>query len=141
MSHYIDTSALAAYYCPEPLSDEAEALLTGIDGPVISLPTEVELHSAIARKARMQELEPRSAEAIRTAFQEHVTGGYFVRLEPEAGHYHQAREWVDRLHAPLRTLDALHLALCKSNALRMVTADNALVLACREVDVDVTDLG
>ena len=141
MSHYIDTSVLAAYYCPEPLSERAEAVLTGIDGPVISLLTEVEFHSAVARKARMQEFEARSAEAIRTAFQKHVNGGYFVRLEPEADHYYQAMEWVDRLQAPLRTLDALHLVLCKSNGLRMVTADNALVFACREVDVDVTSLG
>ena len=39
---YADTSVLVAYYCPEPLSEKAEALLTTHEQPVISALAEVE---------------------------------------------------------------------------------------------------
>ena len=50
--YYIDTSILAAYYCPEALSDKAEEILTSINKPTISNLTRVELFSDVARKVR-----------------------------------------------------------------------------------------
>ena len=40
-------------------------------------------------------------------------------------HYHLAREWISRFTTPLRTLDALHLAVASQNNIRLVTADTA----------------
>ncbi len=53
---YIDTSVLVAYYCPEPLSDQVEAILLNTERPAISQLTEVEFISALTRKIRGQML-------------------------------------------------------------------------------------
>jgi len=50
--YYIDTSVLAAYYCPEPLSDKAEEFILASGTPVITDLTRLELFSAISRKVR-----------------------------------------------------------------------------------------
>ncbi|NWF56378.1 MAG: PIN domain-containing protein [Syntrophaceae bacterium] len=39
---YVDTSVIVAYYCPEPLSEAAEAFLTAHSRPAISSLTELE---------------------------------------------------------------------------------------------------
>jgi uncharacterized protein len=49
---YLDTSVIVAYYCPEPLSEKAEALITAHAQPALSTLTEVEVFSAISRKIR-----------------------------------------------------------------------------------------
>jgi predicted nucleic acid-binding protein len=56
LTQYVDTSILAAYYCPEPLSERAEQRLRELRPPTISWLTGVELHSALAKKVRMNEL-------------------------------------------------------------------------------------
>ena len=52
MTQYVDTSILAAYYCPEPLSERAEQRLRELRPPTISWLTDVELHSALAGVTR-----------------------------------------------------------------------------------------
>ena len=49
---YLDTSVLAAYYCPETFSTQAEEAILRASQPAISQLVEVELHSALARKIR-----------------------------------------------------------------------------------------
>ena len=49
---YIDTSILAAYYCPERLSHKAQKALARLDDPAISPLVQLELHSAVAQKVR-----------------------------------------------------------------------------------------
>ncbi|MBI2801382.1 MAG: PIN domain-containing protein [Gammaproteobacteria bacterium] len=60
-SAYIDTGILGAYYCPEPLSPIAENALRQVNAPVISVLSEVEFCSLIARKRRLRELSERQA--------------------------------------------------------------------------------
>jgi len=60
--NYLDTSVLAAYYCPEPLSDEAESIVRASRTPAICDLTEVELFSALSRKVRTRELDATEAE-------------------------------------------------------------------------------
>ena len=47
---YVDTSALVAYYCPEPLSEKVETFLMSQTRPIISTLTEIELFSAVSKK-------------------------------------------------------------------------------------------
>jgi predicted nucleic acid-binding protein len=63
---YVDTSVLAAYYCPEPLSIMAERTLRRLSSPVISELTLVELTSAISRKIREQTLSREEGARILT---------------------------------------------------------------------------
>jgi len=48
---YVDTSVLAAFYLPEPLSARVERLLRRAVAPAISDLTDVELLSAISSRA------------------------------------------------------------------------------------------
>ena len=49
---YIDTSVIVAYYCPEPMTEKAEAFLIAHLRPTNSTLTEVEMFSALSRKVR-----------------------------------------------------------------------------------------
>lgn len=137
MSQYIDTSVLAAYYCPEPLSAKAQKLLTKVDRPVISSLTEVELFSAVARKARGGELEAESARRIMAQFRSHIAEDHFRLVPVDGDHYVQAREWLAEMATPLRSLDALHLAVALSGGFPIATADGPFAKAARHYGVEV----
>lgn len=131
MSRYIDTSVLAAFYCPEPLSEAAEALLRATARPGISWLTEVELSSAVARKVRMGEMEGPDARRVLAAFRAHVEAGFYRRIALRAEHYAEARGYLAAFSVPLRSLDALHLAVALREQMVLVTADTALAEAAR----------
>ena len=126
---YLDTSVLAAYYCPEAMSAKAEKAILRSVLPAISLLVEVEFYSAVARKVREGTLSEADATRIVTRFRLHVDAGYYERLPIAPTHYEIARDWVGRFVAPLRTLDALHLAVCFAAEAVLLTADAALAKA------------
>jgi hypothetical protein len=49
---YLDTSVIVAYYCPEALSLQVQDLLREHAKPALSLLTEVEFTSAVAKKGK-----------------------------------------------------------------------------------------
>jgi len=132
---YIDTSVLAAYYCPESLSAKVQAALGAVDDPAISALVEVELHSAVSQKVRTGELDPVMANRIVSQFRVHLSDGYFRMVPIEAREYALARDWLARFTTPLRTLDALHLAAAFASGLEVLTADARLARAARELGV------
>ncbi len=138
---YVDTSVLAAYYCPEPLSQEAERIVKSRPSPSISDLTEVELVSAISRKVRTGELDAAEAERIAAEFFAHLEGNLYRRLALERRHYLMAREWIGRFRTPLRTLDALHLAVAASARLRLITSDQGLADAGDTLGQDLMLIG
>ena len=133
---YLDTSVLAAYYCPEALSSIAEKAILGSVHPAISLLVEVEFCSAVARKVREGGLSKADAARIVAQFRFHVDEGCYDRLAIDATHYEVARDWVGRCVVPLRTLDALHLAVCFGSGAVLLTADAGLVKAARKFHIE-----
>ena len=131
MSHYIDTSVLTAYYCPEPRSASVQRLLGRVDGPAISPLVEVELHCAVARKVRAGDLDASDARRVFDQFRLHLAQPLFRVVPLQAADYALARDWIARLASPLRVLDALHLAAAAANGLRLVTADAHLARSAR----------
>jgi len=126
---YLDTSVLAAYYCPEALSEQAEAAILKSGSPAITPLVEVEMHSALARKVREGALSESDAKEILTRFRLHIDTNCYVNLPMELGHYTVARDWIGRFEVPLRTLDALHLAVCFASGATLLTADLGLARA------------
>jgi len=124
--HYIDTSILAAYYCPEPLSEQAEALLLSGVRQALSSLSEVELLSAVSRKMRAGEISPAHGRRIANRFGTHLEGDFYTRLPVEQRHYRIARDWIGSFRTTLRTLDALHLAVASVEGLCIATADSGL---------------
>jgi predicted nucleic acid-binding protein len=129
---YVDTSVLGAYYCPEPISDQAEQALIQVGVPVISSLSEVEFHSLVSRKRRLKELTTRRAQEVRDLFENHLAQGVFRRISLGSEHFIKARQLVAVTGAVLRTLDALHLAVAFAESLPIVTADQVLARAAQQ---------
>ncbi len=135
---YLDTSAIVPYYLPEKLSDFVEQLLQKQeDKPIISQLVEVELFSALSRRVRMGEVSQNDARRITELFENHLNEGLYRPVLLENQHYCLARDWISRFDLPLRTLDALHLAVCSINNVSLVTADDKLAQSATILGIDI----
>ena len=122
---YFDTSVIAPLYRPEALTEPAEALQQQYR-PVISLLTEVELASTIARWVRTEEISEEHAVLAEKTFADDLRLKVFERTDLEDRHYWQARTWLQKRKTNLRTLDALHLAIAAESDWPIITADKRL---------------
>ncbi|MDD5168493.1 MAG: type II toxin-antitoxin system VapC family toxin [Syntrophales bacterium] len=135
--HYIDTSVLVAYYCPEAMSAQVQDFLLGQAKPAISSLTEVELFSAVAMKVRMGEIDHADGNRILSKFSSHMEGGLFTVISIESNHWRIARGWLGLFNTSLRTLDALHLAITSAEDFVLVTSDKRLFHAAYTLGVKV----
>ena len=135
---YLDTSVVVAYYCPEPISKRAEAIVRGRRAVFISDLTEVEFFSAVSRKLRTREIQLDDALAIRNHFVAHLNEGVYRRASLGPHHIQAAREFISAFTTPLRTLDALHLAIAAFDKLQLVTADEAFATAAKALSIKAT---
>jgi len=136
---YVDTSILGAYYCPEPLSERAQEWLRALDDlPVVSLLTEVELTSLVAKKRRMRELTEAGARKVLFTFQTHLAEGYFHRCDLTSDDYRQARDLLAAMTISLTTLDAIHLAVTQRHGLSLLTADRQMARASKRLQIETT---
>jgi predicted nucleic acid-binding protein len=132
---YLDTSVLAAYYCPEPLSKKVQKALDQISEPTISPLVELEMHSALAGKVRSGELDTASAAQILAMLQVHLSDRRYRIVPIGAREYALCRSWLGGCNLPLRTLDALHLAAAFANDLTLVSAEKILVRCAGQLGV------
>jgi len=128
---YLDTSILAAYYCPERLSRKVQEILAQLSGPAISPLVELELSSAVAQKVRNRELRARDGHRILSLFKVHLADGLYRVVPIGSREYALAGQWMSSFATPLRTLDALHLAAAFANDLPMLTADRAMAKSAK----------
>ena len=134
---YLDTSIVAPLYWAEKLSDRVEELVLSETELGLSQLVQVELVSALSRRVRTREIPQDDATAIVENFQTDIDSGFYTRVTLETIHYHLAREWISQFTTPLRTLDALHLAVASQNNIRLVTADVALATSAQFLGVDI----
>lgn len=138
--YYLDTSALAAYYCPEPLSEKAEKLIIKANRPCISSLTEVELASALSRKIRQKNLSPDDGNKIYNQFQSHLKESLYSLIVVEDRHYQTAKNWILQFTVPLKTLDAIHLAIAAESGLTLLTADRQQDISAKYFGIKVVNL-
>ena len=137
---YIDTSVIVAYYCPETLSETVEQLIVKIKQPAISHLTEIELTSAISRKIREKNLSQADGNRILTQFQSHIEQKFFRRLSIEYKHFQMGKTWISQFNTPLRSLDALHLAVASSYNLTFLSTDLQLLESAKLIGVDISTI-
>lgn len=89
----------------------------------------------LARKVRTRELSRSAARAAIAQFRDHEQAGLYRVLSVDGTHYARARRWVEAFRAPLRTLDALHLALAAASGCALLTADVQLAKAARRLRI------
>jgi uncharacterized protein len=119
---YLDTNVVAPFYWAEALSDAVDELFR----------QETELCIS-----QLGEIERNDAQSIADRFQSDLGNGFYRQFALEAVHYEIARDWIKRFDTPLRTLDALHLAIAASYDIPLVTVDEGLVVSADLLGVDI----
>ena len=136
---YIDASALAKLYVPEAESERLDAFLRGRVGLMISELAITQVLSAVTREG---ELRPELANQIRGARLADAESGSFARLHVDPAVHREAERLLlatDSL--PLRTLDALHIALAFSGrATHVLTFDRRMREAVVQAGMNVIDI-
>jgi hypothetical protein len=132
---YVDTSALAKWYLNEPLSESVEAWLRSLPAAAISSLTAVEMRCLLARRRRAKEITAEQEMRCQAVFEDDVGEGYLQLLPLEDSHAQIAIRLIETLPGhPLRTLDALHLAIARTAGLEIVaTADRVMADAAEAI--------
>lgn len=128
MGPYLDTSALAKWYLNEPYSELFEEFIQAQATAAISRLTVVEFRCLLARRRRAGDITKAVESRVYAAFEKDVGAG-FLQVYPVADeHLIAALGLITRLgRYPLRTLDALHLAIALAiHCRQLATADKTM---------------
>ena len=136
---YLDTSALAKWYLNEPFSEQFEAFIQEEPTAAISRLSVVEFRCLLARRRRAGEITKAIESRVYASFEKDVGAG-FLQVYPVADeHLIAALSLITRLgRYPLRTLDALHLAIAQGiQCRRLATADKTMADAGKAVGLGI----
>ena len=136
---YLDTSALAKWYLSEPRSEDFEVWVQRHAAAMISRLTVVELRCLLARRRRAREITAAMESMVFSIFERDIRNGHLVVYPLADGHAAGASDIMVRLKThPLRTLDALHLAIAQAAGVSVIaTADRVLAEAAKALGFEV----
>jgi predicted nucleic acid-binding protein len=83
----------------------------------------------------MKAIEKAQGHCIITEFQLHQKENFYTYIPIMQKEYDLAKDWLATFDAPLRALDAIHMAVAHTNSLTLITADSALAKACKTFGV------
>jgi len=128
---YFDTSALAKWYLNEPRSDEVEKYIQQHAPVGISDLTVVEMRSLLARRRREKNIDGDLEAKVFVAFQEDIRCGHLLcHSLPDDFAAAAVNLFALLSDLPLRTLDAMHLAVARDIPARtLATADKIMAAA------------
>ena len=140
---YLDTSALLKRYVPEANSETFEQYLAQQNPATISRLTLVELRSALARKRREGAISADREMAAMSEIRMDIQDGLLQLYPATDQHFIDALHLIDRLnHLPLRTLDALHLAIAQElHVKELATADDVMAKAADALNLSIAYFG
>lgn len=140
---YFDTSALAKWYLNEERSDDVARFIVSRGAVDISDLVAVEFRCLLARRRRNKELTRDVERRVATAFERDQEHGFLVRHPVPSSAFREATRLIEALpSAPLRTLDALHLAVAMDiGAKEIATADRVMADAAKRLGLTVARFG
>jgi predicted nucleic acid-binding protein len=126
---------------PELESNALDSALRGRRDLVISELAVTEVLSAVARRRREGGLSDEQADAIRAAVRSDAESGSFRVLQLSPPVHREAERLLLTLQSiPLRTLDALHVALALSVPVtQLITFDDRMRLAAAQAGIQPFD--
>ena len=138
---YLDTSVVVALLTRDIFAARADALITRRDGDTLCISrwTIPEVSSALARLVRMKLIKSVNRDQTITKF-EWLRASSLETLSIEEPYFARAALLVDRSAAGLRAPDALHLAIAEAAGAALVTFDDRLAEAAREIGLRVDAL-
>jgi uncharacterized protein len=137
VSVYLDANVLVALFVNDTHNERAEKALAGqYDDLIVSNLSGAEFSSVIARRVRTRDL---LASEARTAFANFdIWCARHIRLiDLDSTDIAGATTLVRLLDFPLRTPDAVHLAMTRRIGCSLMTFDRAMVKAARSLGIDV----
>ena len=139
MAVYVDTSALAKWYLPEPRADEFAAWILESTSPTISALTMVEMRCLLARLRRTGILDEPQEVGAHDLFVRDVDLRRLAVEPVTDADFRSAVHLMARVDShPLRALDAIHLTICTSREIgQLATADAVMAAAAAELGIDV----
>ena len=137
---YLDTSALVKWYLNEDGSDAFVAYLKKLDVAVVSSLARTEMRSLLARRRRTGDLEPALESLLFAAFLDDIAAGFLSPCNVEDPRFDEAASLIARYpEYPLRTLDALHLAVARHEQVDAIaTADSVMAETAQAMGFAVT---
>jgi predicted nucleic acid-binding protein len=131
LSIYVDASVLVALFTDDPLADKADAFLrTHSPVLVISDFAASEFASAIARHVRMKNMKPEDARRAFATFDVWVARAT-ERAFTTSADIAAAAAFLRRLDLPLRTPDAVNIAIAQRVAADLLTFDHKMAANAR----------
>lgn len=134
--NYFDTCCLVPLYLPEGRSDVAEEIAANSKIAVSDL-SQVEVASALSLRVRTKSIQQSHARWAYRAFTKDLDTGRFVRVRLAEADLLQAGVYLSSFdpRLSLRTLDALHLAMCDARGHTLHTSDRDLHAAAGRLGV------
>lgn len=136
----LDTSVIVAFYVPEAVSPRVQRLFSSSTELAISSLAEVEFASAIAKLVRMNTISQSDGQRVLNEFHNHLRDNLYAHKPITQEVFNQAGQWLASFQTPLRTLDALQLAVAQVNDLPFVTNDKVLINAAGKLGVMIKKL-
>ena len=143
MAAYVDSCVLLSLLLGDSGYDDSERWLLsqGDQSLWISHWVLLEVAGVIATCVRRGQLTAEQAQTIGSEF-ESFRQERLTLIEPRGTDFLQARQWLERcLHLPLRSGDALHLALAQRQQLTVVSADRALARCAESLGLPLQLIG
>jgi len=119
----------------------ADSLLQELAEVVISNLSEVEFFSLASRQRRIGEFSEAIVRSVLMKFQQHLEEGFYRRITIEAADYQHARGFLAELNTPLRSLDALHVAVAARHKLVLTSSDRIQARGAEQFGVAVLRVG
>ena len=137
MSVYVDASILVSVMSTDALSAPAEAALRQVAGlVVVSDFCGAEIASAIGKRVRAGQIAKREGRAVLAAYDEWVDSrAELVLMAPVD--VAMCHSYLRRLDLPLRTPDALHIAIASRLGASLLSFDKQLIASARKLGVTV----
>ena len=129
MKTYLDTSALLKWYIVGQESERFTDWMTKQDDTHISQLTITEFRCMLSKRERTRDLVGVSAQQIFSTFEHDIEQGFLILHEVNNEEVTAAHQMIERLaNMPLRTLDAMHLAIAERiQAEAIASADKVML--------------
>lgn len=142
MTCYLDTSALAKWYIFEAGSHAFASFVAEQAGLWISRLCMVELKCLLARRRRAGIIDNLYESRAFQRFLEQLSSGHLTMFVNSDEHLSGALRLIETSDAPLRTLDAIHLATADAlGCTRLATGDHVMRAAAAQIGMEVVFFG
>ena len=135
---YVDSGVLVKLYVPEPESEAAQQTLTGAVDVTCSELLLAEFQSALSRKRREGQIDAHAAVECMAALWRNIEAGEIGIVKLDSSTITAAVKLLAGMpdDIPLRTLDAIHLAVCRENHLfPLFTTDGVMAKAATHLRI------